>query len=62
MHHRDGPKTTTEQPPPPILIKAEEADMLLPVDAGTEHGRAIWDCRADSPTSHGVVGVLSMVC
>lgn len=32
MHHRDGPKATAEHPP--VLIKAEEAGILLPTEAG----------------------------
>lgn len=48
MHHRDGPKPTAEHPP--ALIKAEEADVPLPLDAGAEHGESHLG-QADSPAS-----------
>lgn len=54
MHHRDGPKPTAEHPP--VLIKAEKADVPLPVDAGAEHGESQLGLQADSPASHGFGG------
>lgn len=49
MHHRDGPKATAEHPP--VLIKAEEAGILLYTEAGVEYGGSRWGLEADKHAS-----------
>lgn len=51
MHHRDGPNQLLSNPP--VLIKAEKADVPLPVDAGAERGESQLGLPANSPASHG---------
>lgn len=41
---------------PPVLIKAEKADVPLPMDAGAECGGSQLGLQADSLTSHGFGG------
>ena len=47
---------------PPVLIKAEKADVPLPVDAAAQHGESQLGLQAASPVSRGGGGLPSMSC